>query len=71
MKINCNLLKHFKIKGIQINTNEFISNNTNISIPDLFSNNKFICCEVINRNSIVLPFLVKYEIKKLTKYNIN
>ena len=66
-----NLLKHYKIKGIQINTNEFISNFKDISIKDLFEENendlpKFICCEVINKNSIVLPFLVKYDPSKLS-----
>ena len=66
-----NLLKHFKIKGIQINTNEFISNNQDISVLDLFEDNdnttpKFICCEVINKNSIVLPFLVKYDPNKIS-----
>ena len=61
-----NLLKHFKIKGIQINSSEFITNNTTISIPNLFKKDKFICCEVINQNSIVLPFLVKYDINKIS-----
>ena len=58
-----NLLEHFKIKGIQINSNEFLSNNKNISIIELFkdtSTPKFICCEAIDKNSIVIPFLVKY-----------
>ena len=64
-----NLLQHYKIKGIQINTKEFISNNEGISILDLFnytSSPKFICCEVINKNSIVLPFLVKYDHNKIS-----
>ena len=64
-----NLLKHYKIKGIQINSKEFISNNKSISILDLFNEtetSKFICCEVINKNSIVLPFLVKYDPNKIS-----
>ena len=72
-----NLLKHYKIKGIQINSYEFLSNNNHISVHDLFnlsSENeeeeifipKFICCEVINKNSIVLPFLVKYDPNKIS-----
>ena len=64
-----NLLEHFKIKGIQINSNEFLSNNKNISVIGLFNDTstpKFICCEVINKNSIVIPFLVKYDPNKLS-----
>ena len=64
-----NLLEHFKIKGIQINSNEFLSNNKNISIIELFkdtSTPKFICCEAIDKNSIVIPFLVKYDPNKLS-----
>ena len=71
-----NLLKRYKVKGIQINTNEFLTNNKDISIIDLFEENendspKFICCEVINKNSIVLPFLVKYDPNKLACTNCN
>ena len=69
-----NLLKHYKIKGIQINSNEFINNNKSITILDLFNEtetSKFICCEVINKNSIVLPFLVKYDPNKLSCSNCN
>ena len=64
-----NPLEHYKIKGIQINTKEFISNNQGISIHELFTDTdspKYICCEVINRNSIVIPFLVKYDPNKLS-----
>ena len=63
-----NLLPHYKIRGVQINTNEFILNNKDVSVVNLFDegiNSKFICCEAINKNSIVLPFLVKYDPNKI------
>ena len=63
-----NLLPHYKIRGVQINANEFILNNKDVSVVNLFDegiNSKFICCEAINKNSIVLPFLVKYDPNKI------
>ena len=63
-----NLLEHYKIKGVQINTKEFINNNKDINVLNLFdeeNSTKFICCEAINKNSIVLPFLVKYDLNKI------
>ena len=62
-----NLLKHYKIRGELINENDFITKNSSITIQELFSNKpKYICCEVINKSSIVVPFLIKYNPSKVS-----
>ena len=63
-----NLLKRYKIKGTLINNEEFINNNKNTLIKNIFNEEteQFICCEVINKNSIVRPFLVKFDLNKIS-----
>ena len=64
-----NLLKHYKIKGVLINDNEFINKYKNILVKNIFNNEQipqFLCCEVINKNSIVRPFLLKFDPKKIS-----
>ena len=60
-----NISKNYKIEGQLINT-EFITKN-NIAKLNLeeFLKNKYICCEVINKNSIVIPFLILYNKSKI------
>ena len=62
-----NMLKNYIIKGQQINNDNQIFNN-NLSKTNLeeFLKNKYICCEVINKNTIVLPFLTLYNELKLS-----
>ena len=63
-----NLLKHYKIKGILINEDKFINNYKNTLVKNIFSDEiqQFICCEVINKNSIVIPFLLKFDPNKIS-----
>ena len=63
-----NLLKKYKIKGILINDDEFINKNKNVLIKNIFNDEvqQFICCEIINKNSIVRPFLVKFDLNKIS-----
>ena len=63
-----NLLKRYKIKGELINSEEFINNHKNVLVKNLFNDevDQFICCEVINKNSIVRPFLVKFDPNKIS-----
>ena len=78
-----NILKNYKIKEELINSEQYINEHklTKINLQDLFKN-KIIICEVINKNSIVIPFLNLYNKSKiscpkcnitldLTKLNIN
>ena len=57
-----NMIKMYKIKGELINSEEYLKDK-NLSKINLekFLNNKYICCEVINKTSIVLPFLSIYN----------
>ena len=64
-----NLLKHYKIKGILINNDEFVNKHKDILVKNIFNNEEsqqFICCEVINKNSIVRPFLLKFDPNKIS-----
>ena len=64
-----NLLKHYKIKGILINNDDFINKYKNVLVKNIFNNDdtpQFICCEVINKNSIVRPFLLKFDPNKIS-----
>ena len=53
-----NMIKYYRIKGELINNEEYIKNYniSKMNLEDLLKN-KFICCEVLNKNSIVTPFL--------------
>ena len=63
-----NLLKRYKIKGILINEDKFINEYKNTLVKNIFNDEiqQFICCEVINKNSIVRPFLVKFDPNKIS-----
>ena len=64
-----NLLKHYKIKGILINNDEFVNKHKDILVKNIFNteeSQQFICCEVINKNSIVRPFLLKFDPNKIS-----
>ena len=63
-----NLLKKYKIKGELINSDKFLNENKNVLVKNIFNDEiqQFICCEVINKNSIVRPFLQKFDINKIS-----
>ena len=64
-----NISKNYKIKGELINNQEYINNicnNTQKFDIEIFLKNKYICCEVISKNSIVIPFLILYNKSKIS-----
>ena len=62
-----NMSKNYKIRGQLINNEECFSNNSKEKINlEEFLKNKYICCEVINKNSIVIPFLTLYNKSKIS-----
>ena len=63
-----NLLKRYKIKGELINSEEFLNQYKSTLVKNIFNDEveQFICCEVINKNSIVRPFLVKFDPNKIS-----